>query len=106
MSKSFEEIHILTLLIQFYNALFSEERRHNGGRSCGGLESPRVLTPGPDGNCVTVWVRPVVGGSSSGAGKQLTLGTWEDCSPAAVGRRRRQGVMRGSAQDLSGGDTP
>ena len=64
-----------------------------------------VLTPGPDGNCVTVWVRPVVGGSSSGAGKQLTLGTWEDCSPAAVGRRRRQGVMRGSAQDLSGGDT-
>merc|ERR1712110_366591 len=60
-----------------------------------------VLTPGPDGNCVTVWVRPVVGGSSSGAGKQLTLGTWEGCSPAAVGRRRRQGVMRGSAQDLS-----
>ena len=92
-------------MIQFYSALFSSlERRHSAGRSCGGLESASVNTPGPDGNCVTVWVWPVLSGSSNWGGVAADfLGVWEGCFPAAVGRRRSLGVMQGSAQDLSGG---
>ena len=65
VSEAFEKYIFLALLIQFYGALFSSlERRHSAGRSCGGLESASVNTPGPDGNCVTVWVWPVLGGSN------------------------------------------